>query len=536
MWVSIVNALLVIILAVTIGWAAPAASAVPTAVIVDVLVVGGTPGGVAAAIAAARTGANVLLVEADPWLGGVLTSAWLTTFDLNIGPEGTHLTRGIFLEFFQRLGLSFDRSEAADVMGRAVVHEPGLKTMTHARPVRVVMEGSHIAGIEFEDLQRRRLVLVRASHVVDATDDADIAAMAGAPYVVGRAGDRDTVRRMQAATLILRVGGVDWRALAQDISDRLRSGADPFAWGVNGRAAWGFPDEAVQYRPSHPALLVYPLNLALQADGSVLINALNITTINGLDAASVEAGMAMAVAELPGLITHLRNTIPGFAGAHLLDHAPSLYIRETRHIVGLYTLTADDILSGRVFEDRIAVASYPIDIHPYYPGWTNRYPRVASEYTLPFRAIVPEGPQNLLVASRALSATSEAHGSARVVPTVMALGQAAGAAAALAASNGWTPRQIAENPALVRTLQGTLIAQGAYLGETRRPLVEAEGSIPARANDAPASPAKHLARSHRLSRVATEGARGRDVLRHLHPCSFSLAVPPPKVKLDLRCR
>ncbi|MGQ0572553.1 MAG: FAD-dependent oxidoreductase [Armatimonadota bacterium] len=532
---SIVNTVLVVVLTATIGWAAPAPSSVPAAVVVDVLVVGGTPGGVAAAMAAARAGANVLLVEADPWLGGVLTSAWLTTFDLNMS-QGKHLTRGIFLEFFRRLGLSFDRSDAAEVMGRAVVRESRLKTMIHTRPVRVVMDGSRIAGVEFEDLQRRRLAFVRASQVIDATDDADIAATAGAPHVVGRAGDRVAARWMQAATLIFRVGGVDWRVLAQDIADRLASGAQSFAWGVNGRAAWGFPDEAARYQPSDPRVLVYPLNLALQDDGSVLINALNITLINGLDAASVDAGMAMANAELPGLIMYLRRAIPGFAGARLLDHAPSLYIRETRHIVGLYTLTAGDIFSGRVFEDRIAVASYPIDIHPYYAGWTNLYPRVAMPYTIPFRTIVPERPRNLLVASRALSATSEAHGSARIVPTAMALGQAAGVAAALAVSNGWTPRQIAEDAALVRTLQATLIAQGAYLGETGRSLVAAERSIPARANDAPASPAKHLARSQRLSRVTTEGASGRDLLRHLHPCSFSLAVPPPKVKLDLRCR
>jgi hypothetical protein len=462
MWM--LNTVLVAVLVVTIGWAAPAASSVPRTVNVDVLVVGGTPGGVAAAIAAARVGASVFLVESSPTLGGVLTSAWLTTFDMNQGAGGQHLTQGIFLEHYRQLGISFDRGQAARVMGRAVVNEPGLRVAVESAPAGVKMDGDRIAGLEFYDVRWRRLVQVHAAQVIDATDDADVAAMAGTPYVLGRPGYRAGERWMQAVTLVVRIGDVDWRALVADIYARLLDGADLFAWGINGKAAWGYADEAARYRPIDPRVVIYPLNLALQDDGSVLINALNVTLVDGLDRDSVASAMATARAELPSLAAHLRESVPGFARARLLDHAPALYVRETRHVAGLYTLTTDDVLAGRIFDDRIAVASYPIDIHPYYPGWVNPYPRVATEYTIPYRAIVPVRPRNLLIASRALSATSEAHGSARVVPTVMALGQAAGVAAALAAQQGWTPAQIADNPARVRALQGALIAQGAYLG------------------------------------------------------------------------
>jgi hypothetical protein len=141
-----------------------------------------------------------------------------------------------------------------------------------------------------------------------------------------------------------------------------------------------------------------------------------------------------------------------------------MYIRETRHLIGLYTLTEQDILGNRFFDDRIAVASYPIDIHPYAPGWVNPFPRMPLTYTIPFRSIVSKTPRNLLVASRAFSATSEAHGSARVVPTVMALGQAAGVAAALAVHHGWTFEEMTQDPARLRALHGALIAQDAYLG------------------------------------------------------------------------
>jgi hypothetical protein len=457
--------LLAAVLAATMGWTAPAASGIAEAVDVDVLVIGGTPGGVAAAIAAARMGATVLLTEAGPRLGGVLTTAWLTTFDVSVGADGQHLVRGIFLEQFRRLGISFDRGRAARALGQAVVHEPGLRAMMEAPVARVVTDGPRIAAVEFTDLQWHRTIRVRPRQVVDATDDGDVAAAAGVPYTIGRPGYRDGDRWMQAATLVFRVTGVDWREMAIDIVSKLQDGADPFHWGVNGPAAWGYPGQAAAYEPGHPQIVLSPLNLARQRDRSVLVNALNVTGVNGLVPDAVEAGMAAAESELPRLVAYLRDEIPGFENARLADHAPELYVRETRHIEGLYTLTADDILTGRVFDDRIAVASYPIDLHPYFAGWVNPFPRRAIPYTIPFRTIVPAAIDNLLMASRAFSATSEAHGSARVVPTVMALGQAAGVAAALAVQRGRAPREIAETRSLVRVLQGALIAQGARLDD-----------------------------------------------------------------------
>ncbi len=455
--------ILVAALVVLIGGAAPAATAFPPSVDADVLVIGGTPGGVAAAIGAARMGAKVMLMEPGAALGGVITTAWLTTFDMNIGADGEHLTRGVFLELYRQLGISFDPDEAARVFGRAVVNEPGIRVVTHAALTRLNMEGRRITDAEFRDRLWRRSLLVRAKQVIDATDDGDVAAAVGVTFDVGRAGYFGRDRWMQAATPIFRVGGVNWQRLTADIKARLED-TDPALWGINGRAAWGYPEAMAHYRPSDPQIVAYPLNLALQHDGSILINALNVTGVNGLDPASVWAGLARAVAELPHLVAYLREVVPGFERARLLDHAPALYIRETRHIAGLYTLRVEDILAEEVFADRIGVASYPVDIHPYYVGWTNPYPPISIPYTLPFRAIVPRGVENLLIASRAFSATSEAHGSARVVPTIMALGQAAGIAAALCAERGCTPQEIAADPALMRQVQWSLIGQGAYLG------------------------------------------------------------------------
>ena len=463
--IGIVNLLLIAALVAAIVGTAPPATAVQSVYDVDVLVVGGTPAGVSAALAAARMGTSVVLVEAGPRLGGVITSAWLTTFDMNVGPGGEHLTQGVFLEVYRRLGISFDPDDAAREFGRAVVHEPGVRTITNASLVRLQMEGTRIAGAEFQDERWRWPFAVRARLVIDATDDGDIAARAGVPYVIGRPGYRSGERWTQAATLIFRVGTVIWRRLADEIVQRMRlEDADRRSWGVNGKAAWGFPEEMARYLPAHPHIVAYPLNLALQSNGTILINALNVTGVNGLDPVSVRAGLTKAVAELPRLMAHLRAEVPWFERARLVDYAPALYVRETRHVVGLYTLTAEDILNQKVFDDRIAVASYPIDIHPYVVGWTNPYPPTPIVYTIPFRAIVPKGVDNLLMASRALSATSEAHGSARVIPTLISLGQAAGVAAALCAQLGCSPHQVAADPVLMQEVQRSLIGQGAYLG------------------------------------------------------------------------
>jgi hypothetical protein len=461
----ITPALLGAALLATIVAAPPPATAVQSVYDVDVAVVGGTPAGVTAALAAIRLGATVVLVADRAQLGGVITSAWLTTFDMNLTPAGEHLTQGIFLEFFDRLGISFDPDEGGREFGRAVVHEPGLRAIMEASLLQVHLSGSRITAMEFLATRWRRPFAVRARLVVDATDDGDVAALAGAPYVVGRPGYRAGERWVQAATLIFRVDRVNWRRLADEIIHAVKEeGSDPRVWGVRGRAAWGFPWAMAHYRPADPLNLAFPLNLARQRDGSILINSLNLTGVDGLDPASVQAGMARARAELPRLMAHLRAEVPWFERARLVEHAPALYIRETRHIAGLYTLTADDVTSGRVFEDRIAVASYPIDIHPYYVGWTNPYTSKPRRYTIPFRTIVPRQVDNLLIASRAFSATSEAHGSARVIPTLMSLGQAAGVTAALCAHLGCMPRQVADDAVLLREVQRALILQGAYLG------------------------------------------------------------------------
>jgi hypothetical protein len=430
-------------------------------VTVDVLVVGGTPAGIAAAAGAARAGARVHIVERRQKLGGDITWAWLTTFDMNLSPEGIQLTRGVFSDYYRLLGLSFDIEEAIHKLTWAVYRERLVNVTEHAPLVRPLVEGNRVAGAEFEDRGFDRTLTVRAKITIDATDDADLASAVGVPHVLGREGP-DGERWMQPSTLIFRLAGINWNELTAAIM-AARTG-NVAAWGVNGKAAWGFWEAMRAYKPSQPDAGVLGLNLALQQDGSVLVNTLQIFRVDGTVPASLEEGMAKAKRELPHLVQFMRTHIPGMAQVQLADHAPSLYVRETRHISGIAVLTADDIFLRRVFRDRIAVASYPIDIHPYRPTWTSPYPAIRHVYTIPLRTLIPRNIDGLFVASRAFSATSEAAGSARVIPTTMAMGHAAGVAAAICAKDGCTPARLAQSAALIRKVQETLLLQGAYLG------------------------------------------------------------------------
>jgi hypothetical protein len=458
-------AFLLVVLAAAAG---PLRAAPPRTIVVDVLVVGGTPAGIAAAAAAARAGARVHLVEAQPKMGGVITWAWLTTWDMNLSREGSHLTRGIFWDYYQSLGLSFDLEEAVDKLTWHVYRERLVNSTTNAPLLKVLSENGRLVGAEFNDRDFGRTLTVRARQVVDATDDAETATAAGVPAVLGRPGPGG-VAWMQAAGLIFRVSGVNWAELTADLVRRKQTGADAAAWGVNGRTAWGYQPVMKRYQPAHPDTAVLGLNLALQRDGTVLINTLQIFHVNGVDATSVEQGLAVGRAELPPLVAFLRREIPGFANADLAGHAPALYIRETRHIRGVYTLTIEDIFAGRVFPDRVGAASYPIDIHPYVPFWSTPFAPVRHVYTIPLRALIPVQVDNLLVASRSFSATSEAAGSARVIPTTMALGQAAGVAAAVCVRQGCTPRDLARTPARLAAMHQILRGQGVYLGGSDPP-------------------------------------------------------------------
>ncbi len=425
---------------------------------VQVLVVGGTTAGIAAAVAAARAGMTTLLVEPREQIGGDMTLSWLNMLDLNRGPSGQLLTRGIFADVYRTLGQTFDISLAQSTLDALVRAQP---TLTVARRLRIgapVLRGRTLTGVQFVTDDGVRHV-VNARLIIDATDDAAVAAASRVPFTIGRE-ESGMDRRMQSATLIYRLAGVSYRAVTRYV---LTSEKPRGVGGVSDRYVWGYGDIVSHYRARNPRLAVFDLNLGWQTDGIVLINSLHIYDVDGTSPRSLTAGRAAAVAELPRIVEFLRARAPGFENARLVGAAPHLYVRETRHTTGLYRMTGRDILDGRDFWDRIAVASYPIDLHPYEPGQMNPYAAIRRVYAIPFRILVPRSVDRLMVVGKAVGASYTAAGSLRIIPTGMAMGEAAGEAAALAVRAGVSPVRLAGNRELIAQLQERLTAMGAYL-------------------------------------------------------------------------
>jgi hypothetical protein len=228
---------------------------------------------------------------------------------------------------------------------------------------------------------------------------------------------------MQAVTEMFQIDGVDWARLA-DSYDARRDGPG----GVFGRRAWGYDKLMRAYEPGFTNIVVRDLNLGRMPDGAVTVNAVDVCGIDALDAAQLALARRETRSEAVRLLGYLRTRLPGFAHATVGAFAPDVYVRETRHIVGVERLTTADVWNGVVPADSIGLASYPIDVHPVDPSDEPAYAPVRHVYGIPFGALVPKGLENVLLASPAISASHLASGSARVVPTTIEEGEADGSA------------------------------------------------------------------------------------------------------------
>jgi len=382
-------------------------------------------------------------------------------FDMDYGPNDEQLAQGVFMGIYRRLGMTFDVEFAKRVFREELRREPLITTQYLERPIAVTMDAEQVKEVVVENTLTHVQETICAKRIVDATDDADIAAMAGVPYTLGRESS-GIDRSMMSATLMFELGGVNWRQVVAYVTGMRSHQLMRSAGSYHGNV-WGYASIMGQYHPTRPDVAIYDLNLGLQDNDSVLVNGLLLFGVDGTDPASVARAMRHGRAELAPLIDFLREMAPGFDHAYLITPADYLYIRETRHIRGLYTLGLPDLVVGRVFWDAIGVASYPIDLHPYRPGEFSPFAARRYLYTIPLRALVPYGVSNLLVASRSISATYTAAASARVVPTTMEEGQAAGAAAVISILNKVSVGQMTALPDLVHALQAALHDQGAYL-------------------------------------------------------------------------
>jgi len=425
-----------------------------------VIVVGGEPEGVAAALSAARNGLKTLLVEKGEALGGLMTLGMLNFLDMNHGPKGVLLTQGIFKEFYDDMGNAFDIEEAKKWFWDKTQAEPNLTVLLNTEVVRPLMDGKKIAGLVVKEEGQE--VTYRSLAVIDATVDADLAAAAGVPYTVGGE-DYGAKGVLQGVTLVFEVAGVDWQEVTSYVKQEGPSS------GATEVAAWGYGKIAQQYKPVDPDMRFRGPNIARQKNGNVLLNALLIFGVNALDPASYAEGIARGEAEIPHIIEFMRENFPGFAKAEYAGHAPRLYVRETRHIMGEYRLTITDVLENRDHWDRIGHGSYPVDVQPTSADNYGNVIGVPEIYSIPFRCLVPLEIDQLLVVGRSASYNSLPHGSARVIPVGMVTGEAAGVACAWSAEHGDSFRDMTKNEEAIAWVQKTLKEQGAYLVEYTPP-------------------------------------------------------------------
>lgn len=396
----------------------------PTLATCDVLVIGGGSAGSSAAVAAARAGAKVVLVERYGFLGGT-GAAVLDTFygfytpgnverkvvggipdDVVAGLE----RRGVLLKrpntYGAGAGLTYD-PETLKVVWDELVRTAGVRVLFHTSFVDVIKEGDRLMGAVIGT--KRGLQAVRARTVIDASGDADVVARAGAPFE-----DAGALGIAQSLTTTFKVINVD--------VERAKAFPKKELWALMAKA--GQTGYTLPRKEGSAHITPF---------AGVMVT--NMTRVAGVDATDVDA---LSQAEMEGRVQaleymrFLRDMVPGYERAELGGLSIQIGVRETRRIKGDYWITRDDVLAARKFHDAIAQCGAPIEEHHAGGDTVWEYLPEGQTVDIPYRALLPQGLENVVVAGRCLSASHEAHASIRSIGQCMAMGQAAGTAAALA--------------------------------------------------------------------------------------------------------
>lgn len=419
----------------------------------DVVVVGGGSAGCAAAVAAGRNGASTLLIETAGFLGGTGAAVLDTFYGFYApGASKSRVVGGIGWEVAGDLiesGQAFERPNTYGA-GTGVTYEPEALKLTWDRLVTgagvdVLLHATVTDAATESTKDGRRITSllvattagtarVRASAIVDASGDGVVA------WLAGSAVERPSAeQRAQPMTTTFRLGGVDTSALSTtELHERMAKAAESGRYQLPRR-------EGSVHRTVLPGVVHT-----------------NLTRVSGLDATDpwqLSAAEAEGRAQAAEYLRFLVNEVPGYENSYLLSTSVRIGVRETRRLIGRYVLTRDDVLSARAFSDSVARCGAPVEDHD--GGESTIWEYVGGEpsgrtYGVPFRCLLPVELDNLAVAGRCLSATHGAHASVRSMAQCMALGQAAGTAAAIAPGGAIGQLDAA-------TLKTRLVGQGALL-------------------------------------------------------------------------
>lgn len=434
----------------------------------DVLVVGGGPAGIAAAIAAARNGADTILTELNGYLGGTGTAGQVNPFMTSYDTEGdTQIIRGIFEEIVCRmekiggaihpskvpLGTAyagyrvaghkhvtpFD-TEALKKISEELCIESGVRLLYHVMLIEAECDGERVTAAYFAT--KNGIYKITAKVFIDCTGDADLAFLAGAPTVYG-----DGQGEVQAASMFFTISGVDKAALDAHSLNETDMRKKFYMDEIEAeRAAGNYPIQR------NKIMLIENLN------GEWSLNMAQVDDVDGTDPEAVTKAEIESRKQIDYIIAFLRKYVAGCENVCLAHSAPTLGVRETRRIVGEYEVSLADADVSVRYDDAVFCCSNSLDIHK--KGYVQYIARKSNApYWFPYRSLLAKSHVNLMAAGRCASAAREVMAAIRVMPPVFAMGEAAGTGAALAVKHGISPKAVD-----AKELTDTLRAAGVYLG------------------------------------------------------------------------
>jgi hypothetical protein len=424
---------------------------IPVLINTDVAVAGAGPAGVVAAVAAARQGVKVVLIERFGSLGGNLT------IGLSTKPSGT-LLGGIPKEIWEKarsIGAAGPDIKGKIPSGEIFLTSPcdpelmkiilirmciesGVEILFECHVVAPIVEENMLKGLIIEGKGGRQAICGKV--IIDATADADVAAAAGVPFQIG-----SQEGKMQPVSLLFKMNNVDVKKLFQwarehpeDLTERyISDGSMSYGLWISGfskllrefqmRKGIKLPRENITLKTGYGNLEIY-------------VNATRVKEISGLSVLDISKSIMECYQQIETYAQFLHDYIPGFENSYINAISPMLGVRETRHIIGEYYLTSEDVLKGTHFWDSIAVDNSPLDIHDV-SGSLLRF-EGGRPYEIPYRCLVPQKIEQLLLAGRCISVDHIAYGRARNMPACMSTGQAAGIAAAIAIKDSTKARKI----------------------------------------------------------------------------------------------
>lgn len=412
----------------------------------DVVVVGAGSAGATAAIAAGRSGGRTMLIEKLPFLGGTSTAV-LDTFYGFFTPGKTNrkVVGGIpddLVAEMRKIGPVLERPntfgagtgityhpDELKVAWERLVRRAGVEMLLHAS-VQDVIRTSHTRVDSLVVATKSGLQRIRTKVVIDASGDADVCAFAGVPFEL--AGEKAPA---QTLTTSFRVANVDVAKRKTIKKEQLHAlmaeAADRLGYNLPRREG---SDHITPVEHMTATIMTRLSSVDRREDGSV---------INATDPAFLTRAETEGREQALEYLRFLRERVPGYEHARLATFGPQIGVRETRRIHGLYRLTKDDVLGATQFDDQIGLCGAPIEDHHEGPGTKWHYLPDGQCVGIPYRTLVPVGIENLLVAGRCFSATHDAHASVRSMGQCMAMGQAAGTAAAMAAATRVSVGEIA---------------------------------------------------------------------------------------------